>query len=218
MKTLRLLAALVLALPAALPAAERTGEEIVKSQCAKCHAAGVDGAPRIEDRAAWVPRVKRGVDATVASAIKGHGKMPARGGLADLTDTELRSAILYMFNPAGIPPRPAAAPPAGANQRVVDGTEIYLGVIAKPGGMHQVSITLRDGTTHQAIENAQVEARVTDLLMGAESRRLVPMKAGDGVSYAADFRISGKEPHVITVHVKRPGSVKTLEAKFDYRS
>jgi cytochrome c5 len=38
-------------------------------------------------------------DGTVRSAIHGHGNMPARGGMADLTDPEVRAAILYMFNP-----------------------------------------------------------------------------------------------------------------------
>jgi cytochrome c5 len=82
---------------------ERTGEEVVKAQCVKCHGAGLNGAPRIDDRTAWAPRMKLGLDATVRSAIKGHGAMPARGGMADLTDTELRAAILYMFYPAGAP-------------------------------------------------------------------------------------------------------------------
>jgi cytochrome c5 len=79
------------------PPAERTGEQVVKAQCIKCHQDGKGGAPRIGDRDAWIPRLKDGLDATVRSAIKGHGGMPARGGLADLTDTELRSAILYLF-------------------------------------------------------------------------------------------------------------------------
>lgn len=79
------------------PAAARTGEQIVKVQCFKCHQDGVGGAPRIGDRDAWIPRLKDGLDNTVRSAIKGHGGMPARGGLANLTDAELRSAIVYMF-------------------------------------------------------------------------------------------------------------------------
>jgi len=29
--------------------------------------------------------------------MKGHGGMPARGGLADLSDAELRSAVIYLF-------------------------------------------------------------------------------------------------------------------------
>lgn len=79
-------------------APERTGKEIVETRCVKCHGTGVDGAPKIGDRAAWTPRVKQGLDVVVSSAIHGHGAMPPRGGMADLTDAEIRSAIVYMFN------------------------------------------------------------------------------------------------------------------------
>jgi cytochrome c5 len=80
------------------PVVERSGEQVVKAQCFKCHETGKGGAPKIGDRAAWVPRLKPGLDVVVRSAIKGHGGMPSRGGMADLTDAELRSAIIYMFN------------------------------------------------------------------------------------------------------------------------
>jgi len=79
------------------PAAERTGEQVVKAQCIKCHEDGKGGAPRIGDRNAWAPRLREGLDNTVRSAINGHGGMPARGGVADLTDHEIRGAIIYMF-------------------------------------------------------------------------------------------------------------------------
>lgn len=79
------------------PAKERTGEQIVHAQCFKCHESGKGGAPKIGDRDAWIPRLREGLDNTVRSAINGHGGMPARGGLANLTDAELRSAILYMY-------------------------------------------------------------------------------------------------------------------------
>jgi cytochrome c5 len=82
---------------------ERSGEQVVQIQCAKCHQTGVGGAPRLGDRKAWIPRMKPGLDSVVASAIRGHGKMPARGGMADLTDSELRNAIIYMFHTA-VPP------------------------------------------------------------------------------------------------------------------
>lgn len=97
-RPMMLLAALPLALAASLaPAAERSGEQVVKAKCFECHEAGKNGAPKIGDREAWVGRVSRGLDAVVATAIKGHGGMPARGGMADLTDPELRAAIVYMF-------------------------------------------------------------------------------------------------------------------------
>ena len=79
-------------------APERTGKEIVETQCIKCHGTGVNGAPKIGDREAWRPRVKQGLDVVVRSAIHGHGAMPPRGGMADLTDAEIRRAIIYMFN------------------------------------------------------------------------------------------------------------------------
>jgi len=82
---------------AALPA-ERTGQQIVDAQCHKCHEAGVGGAPKIGDRSAWAPRLAQGLGALVRSAVNGHGGMPARGGMANLTDSELRRAIVYMYS------------------------------------------------------------------------------------------------------------------------
>jgi cytochrome c5 len=76
--------------------APRSGQSIVSAQCVKCHGSGVAGAPKIGDREAWSARVKSGVDPLVRSAIKGHGAMPARGGMADLTDPEIRDAVIYM--------------------------------------------------------------------------------------------------------------------------
>jgi cytochrome c5 len=77
--------------------AERSGEQIVKMQCVKCHGEGLNGAPKIGDKAAWIERAKLGFDGVVRSSIQGHGAMPARGGMANLTDAEMRSAVTYMF-------------------------------------------------------------------------------------------------------------------------
>jgi len=79
-------------------AVERTGEQIVSVRCSQCHRTGVNGAPKIGDKADWIPRLKPGLDIVVRSAINGHGAMPPRGGMANLTDVEIRSAIIYMFN------------------------------------------------------------------------------------------------------------------------
>jgi cytochrome c5 len=85
--------------------AERSGEQIVKERCSKCHLSGVNGAPKIGDRDAWIPRLKQGFEPAVRAAIKGHGPMPARGGAADLSDAEMRRAIAYMLNPESAKPR-----------------------------------------------------------------------------------------------------------------
>jgi cytochrome c5 len=112
--------------------AQRSGEQVVKEVCGNCHVAGVGGAPRIGDRAAWTKRVSRGVDAVTASAIKGHAGMPARGGIANLTDPEMKAAVLYMFSSSVPVPSPApatSAPTAGSAAGTVvakaDGAKIY---------------------------------------------------------------------------------------------
>jgi len=81
--------------------AARSGAQIVHAQCALCHEFGFDGAPRIGDRAAWLPRTKLGIDPMVRTAIRGHGAMPPRGGKANLTDAELRDAVIYMISSPG---------------------------------------------------------------------------------------------------------------------
>jgi cytochrome c5 len=95
--------------PAAAPGA-RTGESIVKATCATCHQAGVANAPKIGDARAWAPHIKHGLRHLVASAIKGKGAMPPRGGDASLTDDELARAIAYMANQSGAKFKEPAAP------------------------------------------------------------------------------------------------------------
>jgi len=75
----------------------RSGEQVVKAKCGSCHFTGLNGAPRIGDRQAWIGRVSKGLDKVIASGIHGRGAMPARGGVADLSDAEMRAAVIYMF-------------------------------------------------------------------------------------------------------------------------
>ena len=90
----------------------RSGEEIVNAACGACHVAGVANAPKIGDPAAWAPRVKTGLPAMLAIAIKGKGAMPPRGGLPDVSDTELARAIVHMANKSGANLKEPAAPAA----------------------------------------------------------------------------------------------------------
>jgi len=86
---------------AAAPAGARKGEDIVKATCAACHQAGVANAPKIGDRASWAPHLQHGLKEMLATAIKGKGAMPPRGGDASLTDAELTRAIIFMANQSG---------------------------------------------------------------------------------------------------------------------
>jgi cytochrome c5 len=80
----------------AAPAAKTDAPPALYTQaCAVCHVAGVAGAPKLGDKAAWQPRLAQGVDGLTASVIKGKGAMPARGGSAG-SDADIKAVVSYM--------------------------------------------------------------------------------------------------------------------------
>ena len=78
----------------------RSGEEIVNTACASCHATGAAGASKIGDKATWAPRLGQGLDGLVKSATVGKNAMPPKGG-ADVSAVELARAIVFMANKSG---------------------------------------------------------------------------------------------------------------------
>jgi cytochrome c5 len=86
---------------AAKAAKSRTGEQVVKERCQECHASGKQGAPKLGDMNDWKPRLQNGVDPLIKSAINGHNSMPARGGLANLSDVEMKAAVEFMVSKTG---------------------------------------------------------------------------------------------------------------------
>ncbi|MEW6512478.1 MAG: c-type cytochrome [Pseudomonadota bacterium] len=82
-------------------ASDRNPEEIARATCHKCHETGDQGAPKLSDKAAWTQRASKGLDAVTKTVIRGHGNMPARGGLADLTDDELKQVIAFLLKEVG---------------------------------------------------------------------------------------------------------------------
>ena len=91
----------------------KTGEEVFKAQCVTCHGAGLAGAPKFGDAAAWSPRISTGYDALLLSALKGKNAMGAQGG-GDYEDIEIGRAVVYMTAAAGGKFPEPAAPAAGA--------------------------------------------------------------------------------------------------------
>lgn len=88
------------AAPAATTVAAASGEALYKQACTVCHAAGVAGAPKTGDKAAWAPRAALGVDALTASVIKGKGAMPPRGGAGAASDADIKAAVQYLLDRA----------------------------------------------------------------------------------------------------------------------
>ena len=85
---------------AAAPAADLGGEEVYNMACVACHGAGVAGAPKFGDAAAWAPRLAKGEETLRDHAIKGFqgqaGFMPPKGGRVDLSDKSIVNAVDFM--------------------------------------------------------------------------------------------------------------------------
>ncbi|BBP03073.1 hypothetical protein TPL01_25110 [Sulfuriferula plumbiphila] len=60
-----------------------------------CHLPNIE-SPKLGDKAAWAPRLKKGTDVLAASVLKGMGAMPAKGGNATLSEADIKAAVDYM--------------------------------------------------------------------------------------------------------------------------
>jgi cytochrome c5 len=85
----------------AVAKSNRSGEELYKAVCSACHAAGVAGSPKFANATDWAPRIAKGLDGLMTSAVNGTAKgMPPKGG-SDANVVELTRAVAYMANKAG---------------------------------------------------------------------------------------------------------------------
>ncbi len=136
----------------------------------------------------------------------------------------------------------AASPTASladhdGGHRIYEGVEIYLGVssadeirarlatsrpeasmhggIPRGSGYYHVDISLFDARNGARISDARVEARVENLRLGGETRKLEPIKINGDVSYGSYFRMPGDEPYAITLRIERPGDPRPVEVRFD---
>lgn len=84
--------------------APQSGESVYNSVCQACHSAGIAGAPKTGDKAAWSSRIGQGSDTLYKHAIEGFtgaaGVMPAKGGNAALSDDEVKGAVDYLVKQA----------------------------------------------------------------------------------------------------------------------
>jgi cytochrome c5 len=85
--------------PPAAAAPANTGKALYDQTCVACHGAGIAGAPKFGDKAAWAPRLAEGMDVLHQHAIAGFqgkaGVMPPKGG-STASDADVKAAVDYM--------------------------------------------------------------------------------------------------------------------------
>ena len=164
--------------------------------------------------------------------------MPPRGGMANLTDAELRSAVVYMLNPATSPAKAStvASAASGPNIRVVEGMTINFGVISAeairgdpkeyptnvygdvPSAPEQyyVTVSLFDADNGKRIADATVRARVSTSAGAGPEKALLFNAIPNAPTYGNYFSMAGMGPYQITLHITRPGMADMVQTQFEY--
>ena len=146
------------------PKTLQSGEAVYTASCSACHAAGLAGAPRTGDTAAWAPRLKGGFDLLVKHAVEGFKAMPPKGGNSNLDPIEVARAVAFMANQAGgkfkEPTAPAGATAATTTPAATaapSGAAPAAVVATAPGTAATTSAT-KAGATAGAVDGAKVFA------------------------------------------------------------
>jgi len=81
------------------------GKTIYDNLCTSCHTAGINGAPKLGNKAMWAPRIAEGLDTLIKHATDGYtgpdgNHMPAKGGNPALTDAQVKAAVTWIVDQA----------------------------------------------------------------------------------------------------------------------
>jgi hypothetical protein len=129
---------------------------------------------------------------------------------------------------------PAASAGHLGQTKIVDGVEIYLGMVPAavmrqhPGDypahdvshiptgkhVHHVMLALFDDSSGKRITNAKITARVAPLALAGPSKPLDPMMVAGVTTYCNYFRVSPSDTTVIQAEIRRPDAARVTHARF----
>ena len=97
-KEIQKTAVAVAAAPALDPSKPMDGKTVFQNSCNACHGTGLLGSPKLGDKAAWAPRIAKGVATLDKHALEGFNQMPAKGGNVGLPDDAVKASVEYMVS------------------------------------------------------------------------------------------------------------------------
>ncbi len=80
---------------AQVPLSAAAGKDLYAQQCHMCHDDGLLDAPKLGDKAAWAPRIAKGIDVLHQHSAQGYEKMPAQA-TDEVTATQVYAAVDYI--------------------------------------------------------------------------------------------------------------------------
>jgi cytochrome c551/c552/cytochrome c5 len=175
------------------PQGTLSGEQVYQTVCKTCHEAGLVGAPKMGDRAAWAARIKKGADALFASALKGTSKgMPPKGGDQNLTDVEVQRGVVYMADHSGASFKEPAAPAAAGAATVAAATPTPAAApaAAQPAASAAGAATVAAAAPAAAVANTTAAAG-TVAPLDLKTGQAMMQKYGCSACHAVDKKVLG---------------------------
>lgn len=83
--------------------------------------------------------------------------------------------------------------------------------------MYHVMVAVFDADTGVRITDAQVRARVEEVGLTSEDKKLEPMRIAGALTYGNFFRMAGQGTFRITVQIRRPGTTSATELQFEHK-
>ena len=74
--------------------------EIYNRSCRSCHTVAATGSPLTGDKAAWAPRMEKGINTLLDNVVNGFGGMPPFGLCMDCDADQFEALILFMAGEA----------------------------------------------------------------------------------------------------------------------
>lgn len=188
---------------ASKPQATMSGEQVYQTVCKTCHEAGLVGAPKFGDKAAWAPRIKEGLDELFSDALKGTDKgMPPKGGDANLADIEVQRGVVYMANRAGASFKEPSAPAPAAAAGAAPAAAVAAAPALPPAAPMPAATAAGGAATAPASAVAAKPAAPLNLTAG----EALMQKDGCAACHAVDKKIVGPAYQDVAAKYKGDGS------------
>jgi len=75
-----------------------SGADTYKLVCSSCHEVGIEGAPILDDKVAWMHRIDQGTNSLYASTLNGKCKVLVQANRKDLSDQTIKDAVDYIIS------------------------------------------------------------------------------------------------------------------------
>lgn len=90
------------------------------------------------------------------------------------------------------------------------------GGVPRGRGQHHLIVSVFDGKTQKRVENAAITAKVGEIGLSVQEKKLDSMQFAGTTTYGNYFSMGSPGPYRIEVEIRRPGSAVPLKASFEY--